>query len=69
VEVIDLDSDKPVGKVEGMNRVHGIAVAPELGRRFITSGNSSTVKMFNLKTPSPERRERRARRPARVSRH
>jgi YVTN family beta-propeller protein len=50
VEVIDLDSDTPVGKITGMDGVHGIAVAPALGRGFITSGNTSTVKMFDLKT-------------------
>src|SRR5437667_4940117 len=50
VEVIDIDSDMPVGKITGMNGVHGIAIAPELGRGFITSGNTSTVKMFDLKT-------------------
>jgi DNA-binding beta-propeller fold protein YncE len=50
VEVIDLDSEKPVGKISGMNGVHGIAVAPKLGCGFITSGNNSTVKMFDLKT-------------------
>src|SRR6266700_3392800 len=50
VEVIDLDTDKPVGRIEGMEGVHGIAVAPELGHGFITCGNSKTVKMFDLKT-------------------
>ncbi len=50
VEVIDIDTDTPVGKITGMNGVHGIAVAPALGRGFITSGNTSTVKMFDLKT-------------------
>lgn len=50
VEVIDVDADKWVGKVDGMNGVHGIAIAPKLGRGFITSGNTSTVKMFDLKT-------------------
>ena len=50
VEVIDLGSETPVGKVTGMAQVHGIAVAPKLGRGFITSGNTSSVKMFDLKT-------------------
>jgi DNA-binding beta-propeller fold protein YncE len=50
VDVIDLDSEKLVGKITGMNGVHGIAVAPELGRGFITSGNTATVKIFDLKT-------------------
>jgi DNA-binding beta-propeller fold protein YncE len=50
VEVVDIDSDKPVGRIEGMDGVHGIAVAPELGHGFITSGNSKIVKMFDLNT-------------------
>src|SRR5471032_349142 len=50
VDVVDLDSDTIIGAVTGMNGVHGIAVAPKLGRGFITSGNTSTVKMFDLKT-------------------
>src|SRR5258708_11885914 len=50
VEVIDLDKDEPVGKITGMNGVHGIAIACKLNRGFITSGNTSTVKMFDLKT-------------------
>jgi DNA-binding beta-propeller fold protein YncE len=50
VEVIDIDKDEPVGKITGMNGVHGIAIASKLNRGFITSGNTSTVKMFDLKT-------------------
>src|SRR6266481_838234 len=50
VEVIDLDKDEPVGKITGMNGVHGIAIASKLNRGFITSGNTSTVKVFDLKT-------------------
>jgi DNA-binding beta-propeller fold protein YncE len=50
VEVIDVDADKPVGKITGMQGVHGIAIAAKLHRGFITSGNTSTVKMFDLKT-------------------
>src|SRR5258708_27194433 len=33
-----------------MDGVHGIAIAPSLGRGFITSGNTATVKVFDLKT-------------------
>jgi DNA-binding beta-propeller fold protein YncE len=50
VEVVDLDSERPVGKVTDLNRVHGIAIAAALGRGFITNGNSSTVTIFDLKT-------------------
>jgi DNA-binding beta-propeller fold protein YncE len=50
VEVLDLDSERPVGKVADLNGVHGIAVAPALGRGFITNGLSSAVTIFDLKT-------------------
>ena len=50
VEVLDLDSGAPVGKIENTLGVHGIAVAPELGRGFITNGQASTVTIFDLKT-------------------
>src|ERR1700681_770795 len=50
VEVIDLNSEQPVGKIEGMNGTHGVAIATKHGRGFITSGLTKTVKMFDLKT-------------------
>src|SRR5260370_27643790 len=49
VEVIDIDAETPVGRITGMNGVHGIAIAPALGRGFITSGNTSTVTVVDLK--------------------
>ena len=50
VEVIDLETQKPVGKVTGMKRIHGIAIAPELGVGFISDGASNQVIIFDLKT-------------------
>ena len=50
VEVLDVDSSAIVGKVEKTPGVHGIAIAPELGRGFISNGQSSTVTIFDLKT-------------------
>lgn len=50
VEVFDLESETFVGRVSGLSGVHGIAVAPKLGRGFITNGLSSTVTIFDLKT-------------------
>ncbi len=50
VEVIDVDSGAIVGKIEKTLGVHGIAIAPELGRGFISNGQSSTVTVFDLKT-------------------
>lgn len=50
VEVLDVDSGAIVGKVENTLGVHGIAIAPELGRGFVSNGQSSTVTIFDLKT-------------------
>jgi len=50
VEVIDVDSGAIVGKIANTPGVHGIAIAPELGRGFVSNGQSSTVTIFDLKT-------------------
>jgi YVTN family beta-propeller protein len=50
VEVLDVDSGAIVGKVEKTPGVHGIAIAAELGRGFVSNGQSSTVTIFDLKT-------------------
>jgi DNA-binding beta-propeller fold protein YncE len=50
VNVIDLDSEQVVGKIGDLKGVHGIAVAPKLGRGFITNGLLNTVTIFDLKT-------------------
>ena len=50
VEVLDLDSGAVVGKIENTQGVHGIAIAPDLGRGFVSNGQSSTVTIFDLKT-------------------
>jgi DNA-binding beta-propeller fold protein YncE len=50
VMVIDADSGKPVGDIPDTPGVHGIALAPELGRGFISNGREGTVTIFDLKT-------------------
>ncbi|HSZ60943.1 MAG TPA: YncE family protein [Terriglobales bacterium] len=50
VEVLDVDSGAIVGKIENTPGVHGIAIAPELGRGFVSDGKSSAVTIFDLKT-------------------
>jgi DNA-binding beta-propeller fold protein YncE len=50
VEVIDIDAERPVGRVTNLNGVHGIAIAPELGRGFVTNGLLSTITIFDLRT-------------------
>ena len=53
VEVVDIDSLSLVGTIPKTPGVHGIALAPELGRGFISNGQSSTVTIFDLKTLKP----------------
>ncbi len=53
VEVLDVDSDAIVGSIPKTPGVHGIAVAPALGRGFVSNGQASTVTVFDLKTLKP----------------
>ncbi len=50
VMVLDLDSGKTVGDIPDTPGVHGIALAPELGRGFTSNGREGTVSIFDLKT-------------------
>ncbi len=50
VIVLDLDSGKTVGDIADTPGVHGIALAPELGRGFVSNGREGTVSVFDLKT-------------------
>jgi DNA-binding beta-propeller fold protein YncE len=50
VEVVDLDSGKPVGQIAQLHNVHGVALAPDLGKGFISNGGSGSVTVFDLKT-------------------
>jgi DNA-binding beta-propeller fold protein YncE len=50
VEVLDLDSGSVIGKISDTQGVHGIAIAPESGRGFISAGRANKVVIFDLKT-------------------
>jgi len=50
VMVVDADTYKIVGDIPNTNGVHGIAIAPELGRGFTSNGSSNSVTIFDLKT-------------------
>jgi len=50
VIVLDLDSGKPVGDIGDTPGVHGIALAPELGRGFVSNGRENTVSIFDMKS-------------------
>jgi YVTN family beta-propeller protein len=50
VVVIDLQKSAVVGAIEPASGVHGVAIAPELGRGFVTNGRTDTVSIVDLKT-------------------
>lgn len=50
VVVVDLDKESVVGEVAPTPGVHGIAVAPELGKAFVSDGQESKVAIVDLKT-------------------
>ncbi len=50
VHIVDLDSQKPVADITGLNRIHGIAIASDLNRGFISDGADNVVVIFDLKS-------------------
>jgi YVTN family beta-propeller protein len=50
VQVVDDKTGKLIGTITGLNGVHGIALANDLNKGFISSGRDSSVTVFNLKT-------------------
>ena len=53
VMIVDLDSGRLAGDLPNTPGVHGIAVAPELGRGFTSNGRANTATLFDLKTLRP----------------
>jgi YVTN family beta-propeller protein len=50
VVVIDIEKDTVIGEIPNTNGVHGIAVAEDLGRGFISDGRDNAVTIFDLKS-------------------
>jgi DNA-binding beta-propeller fold protein YncE len=50
LEILDADSGKVLHTIGQLHGVHGIAIAPDLNRGFITNGQSSSITAFDLKT-------------------
>jgi len=48
--VVDADKYNTVGTITGMKRNHGVALAPEFNRGFITDGDAGQIIVFDLKT-------------------
>ena len=50
VVVMNVDTGQEVGEVKDTPGVHGVAIAPELGRGFTSNGRVGTATIFDLKT-------------------
>ena len=50
VVVLDADTQEKVGDIPDTQGVHGIAIASELGRGFVSNGRTNNVTMFELKS-------------------
>src|SRR6202171_5142099 len=48
IKVLDADSGALVGNITGLKQDHGVAVAQEFGRGFITDGGQGKVIIFDL---------------------
>ena len=50
VDVLDADTGKAIGVIEGTPGVHGIAIASNVDHGFTTNGKENKVSMFDTKT-------------------
>ena len=50
VKVLDADTGALVGNITGLKQDHGVAIASEFGRGFISDGAQGKVIIFDLKT-------------------
>src|SRR5882757_9298381 len=50
IKVIDADNGSVVGNITGLKQDHGVAIAQEFGRGFISDGGAGKVVIFDLKT-------------------
>lgn len=50
VLILDLDSDKEVASIANLKRVHGVALAHELDKGFISDGGDNAIVVFDLKS-------------------
>ena len=48
--MVDADSGAVLGTISGLKRCHGVALVPQLGRRFISDGDAAQTIIFDLQT-------------------
>ncbi len=52
VLILDLDSGKELASIANLKRVHGVALARELNKGFISDGGDNSIVVFDLKSNS-----------------
>src|SRR5882672_5265177 len=50
VHIVDLTTEKPIGEITGLKGVHGIALAEEFNKGFISNGTDNTITIFDFTT-------------------
>ncbi len=50
VQVVDLASGRQIDSIGDLHGVHGIALAPDLSKGFISNGKSNTITVFDLES-------------------
>ena len=50
VQIVDTTTGKEIASIADTPGVHGIALAPALGRGYISCGKANVIKVFDLKT-------------------
>jgi DNA-binding beta-propeller fold protein YncE len=50
VMVVNVDTGTLIGEIENTPGVHGVALAPDLGRGFISAGGEDNVMIFDMST-------------------
>lgn len=50
VNVVDIKSDTQIGEITGLNSIHGIALAKELKKGYISNGGDNNITIFDYNT-------------------
>ena len=50
VHVIDLTTEQPIGEITGLHGVHGIALAKDLEKGYISNGTDNAITVFDYNT-------------------
>ncbi len=50
IHIIDLKTEQPIGEITGLKGVHGIALAKDLAKGYISNGTDNTITIFDYNT-------------------